>query len=120
MVFEDAASRELLARIERIAPSDASVLITGETGTGKELVARQLHAWSHRSEQPFVAVNAGAFAETLIESELFGHEKGAFTGAHARKAGWFEAAHGGTLFFDEIGDLPLPLQVRLLRVLQEG
>jgi aliphatic sulfonates family ABC transporter substrate-binding protein len=120
MVFEDPVSRALLARIERIAPSDAPVLITGETGTGKELVARQLHALSRRAEQPFVAVNAGAFSETLVESELFGHERGAFTGAHAAKAGWFEAAHGGTLFLDEIGDLPLSLQVKLLRVLQEG
>jgi aliphatic sulfonates family ABC transporter substrate-binding protein len=120
MVFEDPVSRELLARIERIAPSDAPVLITGETGTGKELVARQLHALSRRAERPFVAVNAGAFSGSLIESELFGHEKGAFTGAHVAKAGWFEAAHGGTLFLDEIGDLPLSLQVKLLRVLQEG
>lgn len=120
MVFEDPAARELLARIQRIAPSDAPVLVTGETGTGKELVARQLHALSHREHLPFVAVNAGAFSETLIESELFGHERGAFTGAHSAKAGWFEAANGGTLFLDEIGDLPLPLQVKLLRVLQEG
>ncbi|HEY0463242.1 MAG TPA: aliphatic sulfonate ABC transporter substrate-binding protein, partial [Polyangiaceae bacterium] len=113
-------SRALLARIERIAPSDAPVLITGETGTGKELVARQVHALSRRSARPFVAVNAGAFSENLAESELFGHEKGAFTGAHGAKAGWFETAHGGTLFLDEIGDLPMQLQVKLLRVLQEG
>jgi aliphatic sulfonates family ABC transporter substrate-binding protein len=119
VVFEDPASRALLNRIERVAPSDATVLITGETGTGKELVARQLHALSRRAEQPFVGVNAGAFSETLIESELFGHEKGAFTGAYLAKAGWFEAAHGGTLFLDEIGDLPLSSQVKLLRVLQE-
>lgn len=120
MVFEDPASRALLARIARIAPSDAPVLVTGETGTGKELVARQLHALSGRVAHPFVAVNAGAFSEQLIESELFGHGRGAFTGAHAAKPGWSEAAHGGTLFLDEIGDLPLPLQVKLLRVLQEG
>jgi aliphatic sulfonates family ABC transporter substrate-binding protein len=119
LVFEDPLSRALLARIERIAPSDAPVLITGETGTGKELVARQVHALSFRAARPFVAVNAGAFSESLAESELFGHEKGAFTGAHSAKAGWFEAAHGGTLFLDEIGDLPMALQVKLLRVLQE-
>ncbi len=120
LVFEDPLSRALLDRLQRIAPSDAPVLVTGETGTGKELVARQLHALSRRSERPFVAVNAGAFSQNLIETELFGHEKGAFTGAHSAKSGWFEAAHGGTLFLDEIGDLPLPLQVKLLRVLQEG
>jgi len=120
LVFEDPLSRALLARIERIAPSDAPVLVTGETGTGKELVARQVHALSARSDRPFVAVNAGAFSESLAESELFGHEKGAFTGAHGAKSGWFEAAHGGTLFLDEIGDLPMQLQVKLLRVLQEG
>jgi aliphatic sulfonates family ABC transporter substrate-binding protein len=120
LVFEDPASRALLERIVRIAPSDAPVMITGETGTGKELVARELHARSRRARQPFVAVNAAALSESLIESELFGHEKGAFTGAHADRAGWFEAAHGGTLFLDEIGELPMALQVKLLRVLQEG
>jgi aliphatic sulfonates family ABC transporter substrate-binding protein len=120
MVFEDPVSRRLLARIDRIARSSATVLLTGETGSGKELVARELHARSERAAQPFVAVNAGAFSESLIEAELFGHEKGAFTGAHVAKAGWFETAHGGTLFLDEIADLPLTLQVKLLRVLQEG
>jgi aliphatic sulfonates family ABC transporter substrate-binding protein len=120
LVFEDPASHELLSRIRKIAPSDAPVLITGETGTGKELVARELHAQSRRAQQQFVAINAGAFSEQLIESELFGHDKGAFTGAHLAKPGWFETADGGTLFLDEIGDLPLPLQVKLLRVLQEG
>jgi aliphatic sulfonates family ABC transporter substrate-binding protein len=119
VVFEDLGSRLLLEQIERIAPSDAPVLITGETGTGKELVARQLHALSRRAANPFVAINAGAFSEQLIESELFGHEKGAFTGATERRPGWFEAAQGGSLFLDEVGDLPLPLQVKLLRVLQE-
>src|SRR3954468_16540621 len=119
LVFEDPLSRALLARIERIAPSDAPVLVTGETGTGKELVARQVHALSFRATKPFVAVNAGAFSESLAVSELFGHEKGAFTGAHSAKAGWFEAAQGGTLFLDELGELPLHLQVKLLRVLQE-
>ncbi|HTU56939.1 MAG TPA: sigma-54 dependent transcriptional regulator, partial [Polyangiales bacterium] len=120
MVFVDPLTRALWERIERIAPSDATVLITGETGTGKELVARELHAASGRAARPFVAVNAGAFSEALIESELFGHEKGAFTGAFTAKAGWFEAADGGTLFLDEIGELPATLQVKLLRVLQEG
>nr|WP_211090179.1 sigma 54-interacting transcriptional regulator [Pseudothauera nasutitermitis] len=118
-VFEDPRSMELLARIRLIAPSDASVLVMGETGTGKELVARHVHALSHRAGAPFIAVNCGAFPETLVESELFGHEKGAFSGAFAAKAGWFEAANGGTLFLDEIGDLPLAVQVKLLRVLQE-
>jgi aliphatic sulfonates family ABC transporter substrate-binding protein len=119
MVFEDPATRQVWSRMERIAPSDAPVLISGETGTGKELLARQLHALSRRAGQPFVAVNAGALSESLVEAELFGHEKGAFTGAHVAKAGWFEAADGGTLFLDEIGDLSLGLQVKLLRVLQE-
>jgi len=118
-VFEDPQSLALLERIEMLAPSDASVLIMGETGTGKELIARHVHKLSHRRRGPFVAVNCGAFSESLVESELFGHERGAFTGAFVAKAGWFEAANGGTLFLDEIGDLPLPIQVKLLRVLQE-
>src|SRR3954468_1966289 len=120
LVFEDARSRALLQRIRQVAPSQATVLITGETGTGKEIVARHLHELSRRANQPFVAVNCGAFSENLAEAELFGHERGAFTGAQTSKAGWFETAHGGTLFLDEIGDLSLPLQVKLLRVLQEG
>ncbi len=119
LVFNDPRSRELLERIERLAPSEANALVIGETGTGKELVARHIHALSGRSGGPFVAVNCGAFAESLVESELFGHEKGAFTGALQSKAGWFEAANGGTLFLDEIGDLPPSIQVKLLRVLQE-
>ncbi|WAF83222.1 sigma-54 dependent transcriptional regulator [Metapseudomonas otitidis] len=119
LVFEDPRSRELLSRIERVAPSEANALIMGETGTGKELVARHIHTLSRRSRGPFVAVNCGAFPESLVESELFGHEKGAFTGAASSKAGWFESANGGTLFLDEIGDLPLNMQVKLLRVLQE-
>lgn len=119
LVFKDPRSQELLSRIERLAPSEANALIIGETGTGKELVARHVHHLSRRSQAPFVAVNCGAFPETLVESELFGHEKGAFTGATSSKAGWFEAANGGTLFLDEIGDLPLGMQVKLLRVLQE-
>jgi sigma-54-specific transcriptional regulator len=119
LVFEDPRSRALQARIQQVAPSDATVLIAGETGTGKEIVARHIHELSYRAGQPFVAVNCGAFSESLIESDLFGHEKGAFTGALGAKAGWFEAANGGTLFLDEIGDLPLGAQVKLLRVLQE-
>jgi sigma-54 dependent transcriptional regulator len=119
MVFEDPKSRALLSRIQQVAPSNASVLVVGETGTGKEIVARHIHELSHRAGRPFVAVNCGAFSESLIESDLFGHEKGAFTGAFGSKPGWFEAAHEGTLFLDEIGDLPLGAQVKLLRVLQE-
>jgi len=119
LVFDDPRSKALLERIERLAPSEANVLITGETGTGKELVARHIHQLSRRRQGPFVAVNCGAFPESLVESELFGHEKGAFTGATQSKAGWFEAAQGGTLFLDEIGDLPMNMQVKLLRVLQE-
>jgi len=118
-VFEDPKSQALLAHLRQVAPSDASVLIIGETGTGKELVARHIHNLSPRRDGPFVAVNCGAFSESLVEAELFGHEKGAFTGALSAKAGWFEVANGGTLFLDEIGDLPLPIQVKLLRVLQE-
>lgn len=118
-LFEDPRSMALLERLRRIAPSEANVLIVGETGTGKELIARHVHDLSARRQRPFVAVNCGAFSEALVESELFGHERGAFTGAFAAKTGWFEAADGGTLFLDEIGDLPLSIQVKLLRVLQE-
>lgn len=119
LIFEDPISLALLARIERLAPSEANMLVVGETGTGKELVARHIHASSRRRDGPFLGVNCGAFSENLVESELFGHERGAFTGATEARAGWFEAAEGGTLFLDEIGDLPLNLQVKLLRVLQE-
>jgi sigma-54-specific transcriptional regulator len=119
LVFEDTKSTALLERIHLIGPSAANVLITGETGTGKELIARRLHALSSRAGGPFLAVNCGAFSESLVESELFGHERGSFTGASVARAGWFEAARGGTLFLDEIGDLPLSMQVKLLRVLQE-
>jgi sigma-54-specific transcriptional regulator len=119
LLFEDPRSQALLHRIRQIAPSDATVLVIGETGTGKEIVARHLHELSGRAQQPFLAVNCGAFSETLVESELFGHERGAFTGAIGAKPGWFEAAQGGTLFLDEIGDLPSAVQVKLLRVLQE-
>jgi len=117
--FEDPKSKLILERVRLIGPSAANVLITGETGTGKELVARHLHALSPRANNPFLAVNCGALSDTLVESELFGHERGSFTGANVARAGWFEAACGGTLFLDEIGDLPLAMQVKLLRVLQE-
>ena len=119
LVFEDPKSKALMEHIKLVAPSDANTLIIGETGTGKEIVARHVHDLSARAKKPFVAVNCGAFSENLIESELFGHERGAFTGATSAKAGWFETASGGTLFLDEIGELPLALQVKLLRVLQE-
>ena len=118
LLFHDPRSSELLEQVERVARSEATVLIVGETGTGKELIARHIHAQSERSG-PFVAVNCGAFSESLIDAELFGHEVGAFTGATQARSGWFEAANGGTLFLDEIGDLSLALQVKLLRVLQE-
>ena len=118
LVFEDQMSRDLLTNAERVAASDATVLIIGETGTGKELLARHVHTCSGRTG-PFVAVNCGAFSETMVEAELFGHEAGAYTGATQGRPGWFEAAQRGTLLLDEIGDLPMPMQVKLLRVLQE-
>lgn len=115
---ESAPMIEVFRKIQRVAPTEASVLILGETGTGKELVARAIHAGSPRAHKPFVAVNCAALPENLLESELFGHEKGAFTGAQARKPGRFELADGGTLLLDEIGDMPLALQAKLLRVLE--
>jgi two-component system, NtrC family, nitrogen regulation response regulator NtrX len=111
---------QVRTRIAKVAPTDVTVLITGDNGTGKELVARQLHVQSKRKEGPFLAVNCAAIPEDLAESELFGHEKGAFTGAENARAGAFELADGGTLFLDEIGDMPLAMQAKLLRALQEG
>ncbi len=112
--------REVLATVDQVAPTEATVLIEGESGTGKELIARAVHRGSPRSDCPFIPVNCSALPDTLLESELFGYEKGAFTGADKGRRGLFEAAHTGTLFLDEIGDMPPPLQGKLLRVLQEG
>ncbi len=119
MIGRSSAMREVFDAIERVAPTDATILVRGETGTGKELVARVVHALSQRREQPFVAVNCAALPESLVESEMFGHERGAYTGAQARRLGRFERADGGTLFIDEVGNMPEAVQVKLLRVLQE-
>lgn len=118
-IAESRAMKELLSIVGRVADSRATVLINGESGSGKEVIARLIHDLSPRSSQPYIALNCAAFPETLIESELFGYVKGAFTGAETDKKGRFETAQGGTLFLDEIGDLPLTTQVKLLRVLQE-
>lgn len=120
LLGESPAMQEIFRTIGRLSRSDVSVLITGETGSGKEVVARALHQHSPRASGPFVAINAAAIPAELLESELFGHERGSFTGAHSRREGRFEEAGGGTLFLDEIGDMPLALQTRLLRVLAEG
>ncbi len=112
--------KEIYSRIERVCDSDLPMLLLGETGTGKEVLAREIHQRSSRAEGPFIRVNCGAIAPELLDSELFGHEKGSFTGATAMRRGWFERAHGGSLLLDEVGELPLAAQVRLLRVLQDG
>ena len=119
LIGSSAAMREIYSLIEQIAPSSASVLLTGESGTGKELVARTIHHLSPRREKPFVGINCSAIPETLMESELFGHEKGAFTGAASRRQGCFELADGGTLLLDEISEMPAMLQAKLLRVIEE-
>ncbi|WP_460239283.1 sigma-54-dependent transcriptional regulator [Aurantivibrio plasticivorans] len=120
MIGSSNVMKEIYNRIHKVAPTSATVLVHGETGTGKELVAKAIHAESPRHQQPLISVNCAAIPDTLIESELFGHEKGAFTGAQATREGLVAAADGGTLFLDEIGELPLEAQARLLRVLQEG
>jgi DNA-binding NtrC family response regulator len=120
MIGQGAAMKRLFGEIERVAPTKASVLVTGETGTGKELIAQAIHRASARAEKPFVKVNCAAIPRELIENELFGHERGAFTGADARRRGLFEVAHGGTLFLDEIGDMDLAAQAKVLRALANG
>lgn len=120
IVYNSEAMHQLMNMVERVAPSNATVLIMGESGTGKELIAHAIHEKSTRKDKPFVAINCGALRETLLESELFGHEKGAFTGAYARKIGLAEIASGGTLFLDEIGEMSPGIQAKLLRFLQEG
>jgi transcriptional regulator with GAF, ATPase, and Fis domain len=120
IVGESAGLRSVMERVEQVAPTDAPVLILGETGSGKEVIARAIHARSRRARGPVVRVNCGAIPANLIDSELFGHERGSFTGAVSTRKGWFERADGGTLFLDELGELPLEAQVRLLRVLQDG
>src|SRR5579862_89922 len=119
MVGNGQTMRDVMRIVEQVAPSSASVLITGETGSGKEILARTIHQLSPRAERPFVAINCSAIPETLMESEIFGHEKGAFTGAAERRIGCFELAHGGTLLLDEIGEMPAPTQAKLLRVLED-
>src|SRR5688572_8998383 len=119
IIGEDAHLRHVLQQLHRASATDATVLLEGESGTGKELFARSLHALSPRADAPFVAINCAAIPENLLETELFGYEKGAFTGAAGRKPGKFEMAHRGTLFLDEIGDLPMSLQAKILRALEE-
>ena len=119
IVGDSPALRTVLSRVSKVAPASSTVLITGETGTGKELIARAIHRRSRRCSRPFVSVNCAAIPRDLIASELFGHEKGAFTGALQRRLGKFELAEGGTIFLDEVGELPAETQIALLRVLQE-
>ena len=120
IVGADAGLREVMRQVEQVARTESPVLLLGETGSGKDVVARSIHRRSTRADGPILRVNCGAIAPDLIDSELFGHERGSFTGASALRRGWFERADGGTLFLDEIGELPLAAQVRLLRVLQDG
>jgi transcriptional regulator with PAS, ATPase and Fis domain len=120
IIYKSEVMRNLMRMVDRVAPSNATVLVMGESGTGKELIAHAIHERSGRNNKPFVAINCGALRETLLESELFGHERGAFTGAYARKIGLAEVANGGTLFLDEIGELSPGIQAKLLRFLQEG
>lgn len=120
IVYQSEVMGSLMKMIDRVAPSNANILVLGESGTGKELIARAIHDRSNRKNKAFVAINCGALRETLLESELFGHEKGSFTGAFARKLGLAEVATGGTLFLDEIGELDLSIQSKLLRFIQEG
>jgi transcriptional regulator with GAF, ATPase, and Fis domain len=120
MIGEHPSIRKIEGVIQRVAVTDATILITGESGTGKELAARAIHNFSLRAERPFVPVNCAAIPENLLESELFGHARGAFTGAHSTRAGMFQLANHGTILLDEVGELPLPLQAKLLRVLQDG
>jgi transcriptional regulator with PAS, ATPase and Fis domain len=120
IVYQSEVMGSLMKMVERVAPSNANILVLGESGTGKELIARQIHDRSNRKNKPFVAINCGALRETLLESELFGHEKGSFTGAYNRKIGLAEAASGGSLFLDEIGELDPAIQAKLLRFIQEG
>src|SRR5689334_21076045 len=119
-IGQSGAMRRVFELIERVAPAKASVAITGESGTGKEMVARSIHNLSSRHEKPFIAINCASIPATLMESEIFGHERGAFTGADQRRPGVFELAHGGTLFLDEVGEIPVELQAKLQRVLEEG
>jgi transcriptional regulator with PAS, ATPase and Fis domain len=120
MVYKSDVMAQLIKMIDRVAPSQANILVMGESGTGKELIAKSIHDKSNRKNKPFIAVNCGALREALLESELFGHEKGSFTGAYTKKIGLAEAANGGTLFLDEIGEIPMAIQAKLLRFLQEG
>ena len=120
IIYASDKMKALIERVKRLAPTDASVLITGETGTGKELIAQALHQNSPRRKKPFVALNCAALSEHLLESELFGHVRGAYTDAQTDRVGRFEYAHGGTLFLDEVGDMPMPTQIKLLRVLESG
>lgn len=120
IVYQSEVMGNLMKMIDRVAPSTANILVLGESGTGKELIARSIHDRSGRKNKPFIAINCGALRETLLESELFGHEKGSFTGAYARKIGLAEVANGGTLFLDEIGELDPAIQAKLLRFIQEG